>query len=140
MYTSYDQWPASPCLEFLSMKDNAERWGVSTYCPQTLTWMLVQTTNNENSWVNYKSLFEISLEGWRAHKSTCKEMAEQSAGMNTAISLSWKETWVITLEVCVLLLAPPQINGSWLMEILSQMKTVALCSNQIFSNINTRVS
>lgn len=52
-------------------------------------------------------------------------MAEQSAGMNTAISLSWKETWVITLEVCTLLLAPPQINGSWLMEILSQMKTVA---------------
>lgn len=67
-------------------------------------------------------------------------MAEQSVGMNTAISLSWKETWVITLEVCVLLLAPPQINGSWLMEILSQMKTVTLCSNQIFSNINTRVS
>lgn len=53
-------------------------------------------TSDENSWVNYKSLCEISLEGWRAHKSTCKEVAEQSAGMNTAISLNWKENWVIT--------------------------------------------
>lgn len=77
------------------MKDNTEGWGgVNLLSPET-DLDAGTKTSDENSWVNHKSQSEISLEGWRAHKSTHKEMAGQSAVMNTAISLSWK-IWAIT--------------------------------------------